>query len=248
MKRNKSIIGLLICLGLAFVFSSCEDKKEAYVTFGANYHVLNCPVTVTVFLNGENIGTLQNSVDAINDCGEAGNITKKIGVGTHNFDVVAISSYDTNDFLYENLNGINGCTKYFKGTFTVSENECKKIFFDFDNQSNCNQNVIISKTEYENAPNDFLEIIDMKIVGNCLKIKFWASGCDRNTWNVKLIDTGIVAESLPEQRTLKLSLENSEDCRAVVTKEISFNIEELQVHGSRRIQLNVSENWILYEY
>ena len=116
------------------------------------------------------------------------------------------------------------------------------------NQPSCDQDVIISPTEYENAPNDFVYIGDMNIVGNCLKIKFTASGCDGKSWVVKLIDNGIVAKSLPEQRTLRLSLDDKEDCRAVITKEVSFNIEDLRVYGSRGVRLNVSGNSILYEY
>jgi hypothetical protein len=124
-----------------------------------------------------------------------------------------------------------------------------------DKQSNCDQDVIISQIEYENAPNDLYDpindkynIINMEIVGNCLKIKFWASGCDGSTWIVKLIDLGVVAESIPCQRTLRVSLDNKEACRAVIEKEISFNIEALQIQGDNRIQLNVSGISILYEY
>jgi hypothetical protein len=119
----------------------------------------------------------------------------------------------------------------------------------------CDQDVIISADEYENAPNDLYDpindkynIIDMEIVGNCLKIKFWASGCDGNTWVVKLIDLGLIAESIPCQRTLRVSLDNKEACRAVIEKEISFNIEALQIQGDNRVQLNVSGKSILYEY
>ena len=116
------------------------------------------------------------------------------------------------------------------------------------NQSSCDQNVIISADEYKNAPNHPVSIIDMKIEGNCLKIKFGTSGCSGNNWNVKLIDSGIIAESLPVQRTLKLSLNNREMCAAYFTKEMSFNIKDLQVRGNNSVQLNISGKSILYEY
>ena len=211
-------------------------NKEGYVTFGANYGVINCLSSVTVFLDGKNIGVLQSSVDFISDCFEAGNLTEKISVGAHTYRVE-----------------IRGCcTKDILGTFVVSENECKKIFIDyyqvFANQSNCDQNVIISPTEYDNAPNFPVYISDMKIVNNCLKIKYSSSGCSGNTWVVKLIDLGVVAESFPCQRTLRFSFYNEEICAAVFTKETSFNIEDLQIQGNNSVLLNISGNSILYEY
>jgi len=319
------------------------EKKVGFVSFGANYHVINCQSTVTVFLDGEKIGALQKPVNAINDCREEGNLNRKISVGEHSYHVEIRGDCEPKDI---------------SGTFAVSENECIKIFIDyyqiFNYQPNikegiysgtyipimssivvgrevtlelkngrfvckdfseelpsangagtysvkndtiifidewirpamplydailigkynyvfdgkkltlsngryifdlelvdtggCDQNVIVNATEYENAP-DQVSIIGMKIEGNCLKIKFAASGCDGSTWIVKLLDGGITdAAVYPKQRTLKLSLDNKEICDAVITKEISFNIEDLQIPGANKVQLNVSGNTILYEY
>ena len=130
-----------------------------------------------------------------------------------------------------------------EGSFNIKRNE-----YPWDNGNNCDQSVIVSKTEYENAPNDMVYIIDMNVSGDCLTIKFSASGCSGNSWAVKLIDLGGVAKSNPCQRTLKLSLDNKEECAAVITKEISFNIEELQLNGDNRVFLNISGKGILYEY
>ena len=215
-----------------------NDATDGYgfVTFGANYHVINCISTVTVFLDRENIGDLQNPTEAINDCGEAENLTKKISVGEHTYRI--------------EIRG--GCTNDITGTFVMSENECKKIFIDyyriFGNQPNCDQNVIISKTEYENAPNHFVTILDMNIEDNCLKIKFGASGCSGDNWTVKLIDCEAVAESMPCQRTLRLSLNDIGECAAYFEKEMSFNIQNLQIRGDRSVQLNILGKSILYEY
>jgi len=114
--------------------------------------------------------------------------------------------------------------------------------------SNCDQNVIISQTEYNNAPNHHISIISMQIVDNCLKIKFSASGCSGDNWVVKLIDSGMIAESLPCQRSLRLSLNDIGLCDAYFEKEISFNIEDLQIQGNHSVLLNIPGNSILYEY
>jgi hypothetical protein len=115
-------------------------------------------------------------------------------------------------------------------------------------ESACDQDVIISQEEYETAPDDPFYGFEYEIVGNCLKIKFQASGCDGSTWNVKLIDVGVVVETLPCQRYLRLSLDNQEDCKALPVKEISFNIKDLQIYGDRQVLLNIAGKKILYEY
>lgn len=233
--------GLLICLGMAFTLSSCDDKddKKGVVTFGANYHIINCISTVTIYLDGKNIGTLESPTDTILNCNEPGNITREISTGDHLFRV-------------EVRSGESRCTHDMVGVFELSENECKKIFIDyrqiFNNENDCDKVVIISEDEYKNAPDSPVSINEMRIVGNCLKIKFSASGCDGNSWDVKLIDVGAVAESNPCQRTLRLSLDNKEDCEAYITKEVSFDIEDLQIIGDDKVHLNVSGVPIIYEY
>jgi hypothetical protein len=119
----KRIIISFVCIGLIFFVSSCDEnlnnQKKGSVTFGANYHVINCITTVTIFLDGKNIGTLQHSVDAIENCGEDGNITKKVSIGEHSYKVE-----------FRSGSGGSECTKDISGIFEISEDECKTIFID----------------------------------------------------------------------------------------------------------------------
>jgi hypothetical protein len=109
--------------------------------------------------------------------------------------------------------------------------------------------VIVDEDLYANAPADPLEIIDLTIVNDSLKISFSSGGCDGSSWDVKLIDSGAILESFPVQRNLRLSLKNEELCKAIVMKEIAFDISKLQVEGNS-IQLNItnSDKSILYKY
>ena len=245
---RKVAVEMLCLVVISVVCSACYsgETKKGYVTFGANSHVINCISQITVFLDDENIGTLQGSVDSISDCGMSGNLTKETFVGEHIYRVEVRPA-----------NGGEGCLKKdITGTFRVSEGECTTVFIDYYQllgNNSCDQDVIISETEYKNAPNDSLKILDMKIVGNCLKIKFGASGCDGSTWDVKLICWGNYDKSDPPQTTLRLSLDNKEMCAAAPTKEISFNLEPLkeyfQHHGTNQLVLNIlGQQGILYEY
>ena len=152
------------------------------------------------------------------------------------------------------------CVCYTDVSYTIgeiSQNEVNVIFINGEqvycynngsNQSDCDSDVIISQTEYNNAPNHPVTILDMSIDGNCLKIKFGASGCSADNWTVKLIDCEVVAEPIPSQRTLRLSLNDIGDCDAYISKEMSFNIKNLQIEGNRSVKLNIGGKSILYEY
>ena len=130
MKTIKVVGALLVVLVLTLSVSSCgeeqNDQKKGSVTFGANYHTINCITTVTIFLDEENIGTLQHPVDAIDNCGEAENITKEISSGKHSYKVEIRPESGS------------GCTKDISGTFEISENECMKVFIDYS-QINFNE-------------------------------------------------------------------------------------------------------------
>jgi hypothetical protein len=120
---------------------------------------------------------------------------------------------------------------------------------DSDNSMACDFTTLISSEEYANASSHQLTINSLKITENCLKINFSSSGCSGDTWELKLIDSEDILESNPVQRNLRLSLKNEELCLAFITKELSFDISNLQVDGNQ-VQLNItnSDDEILYEY
>lgn len=113
----------------------------------------------------------------------------------------------------------------------------------------CDQQVIVSELEYTTAPSDQLSIHSFELNDNCLKIKFGSSGCSGDTWEVKLIDSGVVLYSNPPQRNLRFSLKNQEVCRAYIEKEMTFDVKNLQ-SGGNKVLLNIvnSGTQILYEY
>ena len=113
----------------------------------------------------------------------------------------------------------------------------------------CSQPVIINADEYQNAPNDALEIVNVQLEGDCLVIRFESGGCDGNSWGIKLIDSEAIMESYPPQRNLRLSLKNQEPCDAIVIKEVAFNISSLRlIYDKIKLNITNSGDQILYEY
>lgn len=120
--KHGFISNFLIGFLLFSLFNSCdktEIEKKGFVTFGANFHVVNCITTVTIFIENENVGTLTNFTNSINDCGEESNITRELSVGDYSYKVEI-----------RPLSG-SGCTKDIIGNFTISENQCEKVFIDY---------------------------------------------------------------------------------------------------------------------
>lgn len=113
----------------------------------------------------------------------------------------------------------------------------------------CDFTTIISAEEYANAPSNHVEINSLKIDHNCMRINFSASGCSGDSWEVKLIDSGVITESATPKRTLKLSIKNEELCNAYISKELTFDISNLQVRGHQVIlEITNSNKEIFYQY
>lgn len=121
---------------------------------------------------------------------------------------------------------------------------------EFDQQVNCDQVTEISAELYENAPNDNLTINAIEVEGDCLNINFSAGGCDGSTWKIELYDSGDILESNRPQRRLRLSLEDLEECEAYITRNVSFDIKNLQLADANSINLGFTrfDALITYEY
>ena len=90
--------------------------------------------------------------------------------------------------------------------------------------SPCDQMVVIDDGFYNSAVSSEFMFQSAEIIENCLNVSISASGCDSSTWSMVLVDSGAVAESLPEQRFLKFVFTNDEVCLAVFSQERSLYI------------------------
>ena len=105
--------------------------------------------------------------------------------------------------------------------------------------NDCDKWVIVDGDYYNNLESANFSFISIGIDEDCLSIDMSSSGCDGNSWDYKLVDSGAVAESFPEQRYLKFELINNEICQAVFTKNVTFNLEPIRIEGSNEIILHI---------
>lgn len=117
--------------------------------------------------------------------------------------------------------------------------------------TDCDFVTVVNNNLYNNVENDaFFSIEGFIINGSCLELAISSSGCDGESWEYTLIDSGDIAESDPVQRSLKLSFVNNEACLAVFTRIVSFDISNLQVQDGNAVLLNIDglNDAVLYEY
>ncbi len=125
---------------------------------------------------------------------------------------------------------------------------------DTNPSNDCDQQILISDSLYTVAPADTLAIDSFYIVDDCLNIRFGASGCDGESWELELLS----GEYMPNisgtfpYYDVRLSLLDQEDCEAFITQEVSYDISNLQVQDTaiHVIQLNIrnAQSSILYRY
>ncbi|PQJ76843.1 hypothetical protein [Polaribacter glomeratus] len=104
-----------------------------------------------------------------------------------------------------------------------------------------NKQVIIDNNRYKESETDNYTILDARLIGDVITIKISSGGCSGISWKAALIDANEILESNPVQRNIKLSLENTEMCFAIVEREFTFNIKVLK-EGLSSVNLNL-EGW-----
>ncbi len=117
-------------------------------------------------------------------------------------------------------------------------------------QNSCEQKIIVDNELYANAPNDSFVFRNVEIYGDCLSITIeYGGGCGKV--EIKLIDSGVIAESNPVQRNVRVSFKDEDSCKALITKKVSFDLTPIRVVGDNKVFLNIS-NWsgggVIYIY
>lgn len=113
----------------------------------------------------------------------------------------------------------------------------------------CDQITTVNNNRYKNNQSEGFLIRSVQIIGDCLEVEIESGGCSGDTWKVELIDAGRVAESKPEQRDLKVLLENEELCNAIVFKTYTFDLRSIQTRNNVvLLNLDLWVEQIRYEY
>jgi hypothetical protein len=104
-----------------------------------------------------------------------------------------------------------------------------------------NESVIIDGNRYKQVETNNYTILDVQLIGDLMTVKISSGGCDGSSWKATLVDANIIMKSYPAQRNIKLSLENTEMCFAMIEREFTFDIKVLK-EGLSSVNLNL-DGW-----
>lgn len=126
---------------------------------------------------------------------------------------------------------------------------CSKTNSDDPTNESCPTKAIESESQY-NSQTDEPFIIDTAFIDDqCLFVNIeHGGGCEDLTYI--LVDRGDVAESYPVQRWIKLLIEGTDPCDAIVKQNLSFDLTPIQASGEDISTLHL-EGWdapLVHEY
>lgn len=114
----------------------------------------------------------------------------------------------------------------------------------------CDRNAILDSELFVSAPSQMLTINRAEIEGDCLEISFSASGCNGDTFVLNLIGAPSDAAVFPPLVHIRLTLESSELCEAIVNHEVSFDLSVFQQSNTNSLSLSLENNGqsLIYRY
>ncbi|MEM0993149.1 MAG: hypothetical protein AAGI49_08935 [Bacteroidota bacterium] len=122
---------------------------------------------------------------------------------------------------------------------TDSETEQRLTFLNI-NEETC-QTVTNDRERFLNATSDEFDLKDVKLVNGCLEVYIaYGGGCEAVA--LGLIGGEDYAESLPPQLSVRLVLDDDDNCEALVQERFYFDLTEFQYDGLDDLILNL-EDW-----
>lgn len=120
---RKKLFLIIISFVLTIAISCENDEEEQYgtVTFGANYHIVNSSIKVSVIVDRKILSSTLSSTNEINECGAEGNFTYDFEPGEHSY-IVKIKKENGEPYMDD-----------LTGTFNIEAEDCEKILIDFNN-------------------------------------------------------------------------------------------------------------------
>ena len=114
----------------------------------------------------------------------------------------------------------------------------------------CGAAIAINDQRYDAVKSDQFSILSAILNESCLSVTINSSGCDGDRWGHDVVASTAIAESWPVQRYIKIEFSNSEECDAVITKEVMFDLSTLQLSEYQEMIINLEgfEDQISFTY
>lgn len=118
-----------------------------------------------------------------------------------------------------------------------------------DLEKACSLLAIVDSEQFVNAPNDPFKFEEVKIEGDCLEITYsYGGGCEEVV--MKIIGRESIMKSNPPQRSIRMSLDDIDNCEALITTTRNYDLTPFRESGGNEIILRL-DGWdesISYKY
>lgn len=121
---------------------------------------------------------------------------------------------------------------------------------DDDGLQSCDRSALLDADLFVSAPSQTVFLNSAEIEGDCLRINFSASGCNGETWEFNLVGQPSDAAVFPPLVNIRLILESTELCEAMISREVSFDLTVFQVSNTNSLSFQLQNNGqnLLYAY
>jgi hypothetical protein len=119
---------------------------------------------------------------------------------------------------------------------------CSEKTMELTNSGNCFDYVELNYSNYSSLSTDPITIIEAKVDGDCLKLTLqYGGGCKEHQVDLALIQPDCGTPPLPPPTFEIRHNANGDACKALVTKDYSFDISGIREEGKNKIDFIISQ-------
>jgi hypothetical protein len=108
-----------------------------------------------------------------------------------------------------------------------------------DDPAPCDAFAVLDNSAYQNGPDDPYFLREASVEGDCLYLRFqYGGGCKEVDF--ELVSAFQLGETDPLTRFVRLALDDDDNCEALITEEVTFNLKPLRVEGENELRVLLS--------
>ncbi|NBC06767.1 MAG: hypothetical protein GVY26_06190 [Bacteroidetes bacterium] len=100
----------------------------------------------------------------------------------------------------------------------------------------CDALALLDNSAYQNGSDDPYFLREASIEGDCLYLRFqYGGGCKEVDFD--LVGAFQLGETAPLTRFVRVALDDDDNCEALITEEVTFNLKPLRVEGEEELRI-----------
>lgn len=120
--------------------------------------------------------------------------------------------------------------------FTALSCEKQDTSCSCDDPAPCDAFAVLDNSAYQDGPDDPYFLREANIEDDCLYLRFqYGGGCREVDFD--LVGAFQLGETAPLTRFVRVALDDDDNCEALITEEVTFNLKPLRVEGEEELRI-----------